>query len=54
MVKFLSFIFLASEKPLSRLKELLYAADRWEEKAKLCLQAKYVFVPEFMYGNLVK
>jgi len=38
----------ASEKPLSRLKELLYAADRWEEKAKLCLQAK----PRHMMGTL--
>lgn len=38
----------ASEKPLSRLKELLYAADRWEEKAKLCLQAK----PRHMIGTL--
>ena len=40
IVNFSIFYFEASEKPLSRLKELLYAADKWEEKAKLCLQAK--------------
>eukprot|EP00794_Sanderia_malayensis_P006077 gene6077-6780_t len=28
------------EKPLRELKELLFKSDRWEEKAKLCLQAK--------------
>ncbi|XP_047123479.1 lysine-specific demethylase 5A isoform X1 [Hydra vulgaris] len=37
-----------SIEPLSRLKELLFSADRWEEKAKLCLQAK----PRHMISTL--
>ncbi|XP_065066766.1 lysine-specific demethylase 5A-like isoform X2 [Rhopilema esculentum] len=32
--------FSVIEKPLRELKELLFKSDRWEEKAKLCLQAK--------------
>lgn len=31
----------AVEKVLSELQELISVGERWEEKAKICLQARY-------------
>ena len=32
----------ACEKAMAELQELLTVGEKWEEKARLCLQAKYV------------
>ena len=37
----------AVEKAMAELQELLMVSERWEEKARICLQARYVETWDF-------
>lgn len=42
----------AVEKAMAELQELLTLSERWEEKARICLQARYKFCSQKIHGWL--
>lgn len=42
----------AVEKAMAELQELLTLSERWEEKARICLQARYNFCSQKIHGLL--